>query len=203
MIMMESKELKPHYHGNKRYTELPTRDRLIELLDYNPHKGSLLWKPRLPEDFAFNQFPEACAKQFNKLYAGTSALNTLIDQENPWYGYQVTIEQKKYSTCRIVWKMYYGYDEVEIFALNGDRRMIYIENLASEGFTGPHLNARPNIRNSSGVKGVYWNKEKKKWQAQIQIGGVVRSLGRFSSLEDATQARRNAEISYQARGNAI
>ena len=116
--------------GMKEYTELPTRARLMELLDYDPIKGTLVWKRRLPEDFQFNQFPEACAKQFNKMYAGMSALVTIIDQANPRYGYQINIEQKKYSTCRIVWKMYHGYDPSEVFALNGDKRLLYIDNLS-------------------------------------------------------------------------
>jgi len=182
-------------HSFKQYTELPTQERLLALLDYDPVKGTLIWKRRLPEDFQFNQFPEACAKQFNKMYAGMSALVTMIDQTNPKYGYQIVIEQKGYSSCRIAWKMHYGHDpDGEVFALNGDKRLLYIDNLSCGTFEEPHRNSKNNALNTSGVKGVYWNKEKNKWQAQIQVGGVVRALGRFTSLDDAAQARRNAEI---------
>jgi hypothetical protein len=43
--------------------------------------------------------------------------------------------------------------------------------------------------NTSGVKGVYFNKKLKKWQAQIMIDGINIYLGRFDNIEDAKQAR--------------
>lgn len=39
----------------------------------------------------------------------------------------------------------------------------------------------------SGVKGVYWNTDKRKWQAQTSVNGRVRYLGRFDDLEVAEE----------------
>jgi DNA-directed RNA polymerase subunit RPC12/RpoP len=47
--------------------------------------------------------------------------------------------------------------------------------------------------NSSGVKGVCWNREMRKWQAYIRIDYQQQHLGLFNDLEDAVKARENAE----------
>ncbi len=43
--------------------------------------------------------------------------------------------------------------------------------------------------NTSGVKGVSWNKTSSSWRATIQIDGIKVHLGYFKNLEDAKQAR--------------
>lgn len=56
----------------------------------------------------------------------------------------------------------------------------------------PHaLNARnqPLSRaNTSGFKGVTWNRRKRRWQAQIMVNGRNHWLGNFERLEDAAAA---------------
>lgn len=51
---------------------------------------------------------------------------------------------------------------------------------------------KPNANNSSGVRGVSWKKDTKKWWARIEIDGKTRSLGYYTSLEDAARARAEA-----------
>jgi hypothetical protein len=43
--------------------------------------------------------------------------------------------------------------------------------------------------NTSGIKGVTFDKKAKKWKAQIQIDGIQIYLGSFDSIDDAKQAR--------------
>jgi hypothetical protein len=43
--------------------------------------------------------------------------------------------------------------------------------------------------NTSGVKGVFWDKTKNKYQSYINIDGVRIHLGTFTNIEDAKQAR--------------
>lgn len=50
--------------------------------------------------------------------------------------------------------------------------------------------------NSSGVKGVYFNKEKRLWQAFIKFQGKAKYLGRYATIEEATKARKLAEDEY-------
>lgn len=47
--------------------------------------------------------------------------------------------------------------------------------------------------NSSGVRGVSFNKQFQKWEATITFRGKRRHLGRFADFDDAVEARRKAE----------
>ncbi len=42
--------------------------------------------------------------------------------------------------------------------------------------------------NKAGYKGVYFNKTKKKWDAQISVGGKSMYIGRYETAEDAARA---------------
>lgn len=57
-------------------------------------------------------------------------------------------------------------------------------------------NQRVRVDNSSGVKGVYWNKQVKKWHAQIMLNGKNKHLGFFISLADAKQVHDAAAKKY-------
>ena len=46
------------------------------------------------------------------------------------------------------------------------------------------------------VKGYYWNKRNKNWNAEIRINGKKIFLGVFKTEEEAKEARRQAEIKY-------
>lgn len=55
---------------------------------------------------------------------------------------------------------------------------------------------KPPVNNTSGVKGVSWNKEKEAWDAYIGIHGKRVRLGRYENFEDAVKARKRAEEEY-------
>lgn len=50
--------------------------------------------------------------------------------------------------------------------------------------------------NTSGVKGVTYNKRDSTWMARIGVNGKSISLGTYSSKQLAIQARRDAELRY-------
>ena len=52
------------------------------------------------------------------------------------------------------------------------------------------MNTQLSLRNTSGVKGVSWNKRHHKWQACIMIDGKQMHLGLFGTLEEASLVRR-------------
>lgn len=52
--------------------------------------------------------------------------------------------------------------------------------------------------NTSGHKGVWWDKNRGMWQAYIQVQGKRVHLGRYGKLEDAVAARIRAEDEYFA-----
>lgn len=55
---------------------------------------------------------------------------------------------------------------------------------------------KPPKNNTSGHKGVWWDKNRGMWQAYIQVHGKRIHLGRYGKLEDAVKARRRAEEEY-------
>lgn len=47
--------------------------------------------------------------------------------------------------------------------------------------------------NTSGIRGVTWDKARKKWRAQIEFKGKAYNLGRYDRKEDAEKVRKIAE----------
>ena len=58
------------------------------------------------------------------------------------------------------------------------------------------MQENPPKNNTSGVKGVSWNKNKEAWEAYISIHGKRINLGRYAKFEDAVKARKFAEEEY-------
>jgi len=50
--------------------------------------------------------------------------------------------------------------------------------------------------NNSGYTGVHWSKDSNKWLSKIRINGKDTHLGSFDELEDAAEARKEAEVKY-------
>lgn len=47
--------------------------------------------------------------------------------------------------------------------------------------------------NTSGARGVYFNKQRKKWIAQIMFRGKCHYLGGFDDFDEAVEARKQGE----------
>ena len=70
------------------------------------------------------------------------------------------------------------------------------ENMAKNFAEGTNLlvlNSRPNKNNTSGVKGVFFDKRANKWRATLIFRGKRYWLGAHNSFEAAAKARREAE----------
>jgi hypothetical protein len=102
---------------------------------------------------------------------------------------------------------------------NGKKKNVYIHRLVTHAFIDNHNNKGyvdhidnnklnnkiPNLRwvtskennqnrsiskrNTSGIKGVSYNKRDKKWHANIRIDGILIYLGGFHNIEDAKKVR--------------
>ena len=58
------------------------------------------------------------------------------------------------------------------------------------------MNKNAQINNKNGFKGVYYNKEKKKYEVRITVNGVRKFLGRYSNIIDAAKVYNEAAIKY-------
>lgn len=89
--------------------------------------------------------------------------------------------------------------------LIGDRQVDHIDgnglnNCRSNLRIATQSQNRANLRhyrnNTSGYKGVTWDKYWKKWVAKIRVVGRDYSIGRFDNLHDAAKAYNEAAAEY-------
>lgn len=150
--------------------ELPSKEILDKLLKYDPITGILTRKIL----FRYNS-RKICDAKLNN-------------------GYIYFVYKKKYYLAhRLIWRMMTG-DDPEFFQIdhiNGVRDDNSWKNLR---LATEHQNQR-NVylakNNTSGVKGVTWEKKRQCWQAQVSLNGKNIFLGYFRKLEHAAEVRRN------------
>ena len=112
-------------------------------------------------------------------------------------GYSVlSIKGKYYYEHRLVWTYFYGRVPELIDHINQVRSDNRISNLreADKSVNG-HNRGRPSS-NTSGHKGVSWNKLRNKWDVRIQVNNKQHWIGNFDTLELAIKARKEAEEKY-------
>lgn len=85
-------------------------------------------------------------------------------------------------------------DHIDCDGLNNRRA-----NLRPASHLENQRNCRLSIRNTSGVKGVYFSRPTRKWVAQIRTGGGVKRLGSYETIEAASAAY--AAASQQHHGD--
>jgi hypothetical protein len=75
--------------------------------------------------------------------------------------------------------------------IDNDKTNNNISNLRFATSKENSQNSKLRSNNTSGHKGIYFNKRAKKWRAHIQIDGININIGYFDNLEDAKIARIN------------
>jgi hypothetical protein len=140
-----------------------TQDELIELFEYRD--GNLYWRkqPRPNYPIDITEF----AGCFHNGYL------------------QVGVKGKRYKAHRLIFLIHHGFlpehiDHIDRNSLNNKIENLRIATKAENGW-----NRGKNKNNSSGYKGVHWNKFAGKWQAQIMINNKKKHLGYFVCLEEA------------------
>lgn len=69
-------------------------------------------------------------------------------------------------------------------------------NLRLATISQNQMNKERQTNNTSGCVGVSWNKKSQKWRARIHIDKKEIQLGEYRDIQDAVNARRNAEEKY-------
>jgi hypothetical protein len=111
-------------------------------------------------------------------------------------GYRrIMINRKKYLLHRVAWLYVYGYWPPKLIDhINRVRDDNRITNLRLADAQLNSQNKSQHRNNTSGVRGVSWHKQIKKWQAQLQLKTKNIHVGTYDSFCDAKLAREIAEI---------
>lgn len=106
---------------------------------------------------------------------------------------RVKFRYSLYLIHRIVWFLIKGEQPPPILDhINNNKSDNRIENLREVSFSENQQNRNKQKNNTSGVKGVHWNKRDKKWIARIGKNKERTIVGNFSDLKDAEKAVKKA-----------
>jgi len=154
--------------------QILTQDTLKTLLNYDVNSGLFTWKVS----------PTNSVKKGS--IAGTP------DK----YGYvTIRISGKLYMAHRLAWLYVYGkFPEKQIDHINHDKADNKINNLRDVSNSINQINIGIRSNNTSGVKGVTFNRQEKKWHSFIKIKGRKNHIGSYRLFNDAVQARQITEI---------
>ena len=138
--------------------------RLKQLLEYEPTTGLFRWRE----------------------HRGNVAAGQIAgcDDAN---GYRtIRIDKRIYLAHRLAWLYINGqFPSAYIDHVNGDPSDNRIANLRCATRSENMRNRKHNSNNTSGFKGVSWNKSVKKWQAAIRLNGKRHHLGVFDTADAA------------------
>jgi len=109
---------------------------------------------------------------------------------------RVTIFKRGYLIHRVVWFMHHGTWPDMLDHINGDKLDNRIENLRPCNSSQNQQNVEGWASNTSGVKGVDYQKQRKKYRARISVGRSRVTLGRFDTLEEAAKVVQEARTKY-------
>ena len=103
---------------------------------------------------------------------------------------QIRVQNRKQLAHRLIFLWHSGWLPREVDHIDGNKTNNRIENLRAATAFQNHQNSRRPQNSTSGVKGVYWDKQSHKWRARCRVDGVQHNVGYFGSLSDAAQAVR-------------
>ena len=158
--------------------DLPSRDCVRQLLDYDPLTGVFTWKPRPREMFRSDRTFNA----WNVRFAGKPAGHARKICVNIQIG-TGTI----YKAHRLAWLYVYG-EPVPDLIDHKDRNPLNnrIDNLRAATSQQNQANVKTRKDNTLGVKGV--SPRYGRFQARIKFQGKNIYLGMFDTIEEASEA---------------
>lgn len=159
-----------------------TRDRLKELLHYDPETG------------VFTNLITRC---------GRAVAGNIAGSLNAGNGYVfINLDKTVYAAHRLAF-LYMGEDMPPKHTdhINGVRNDNRWDNLRSVTAAVNFRNTKKSSQNKSGVNGVCWLKSHGKWQVQIRVNYKTIHIGHFLDFDEAVAARAQADIDHGFHAN--
>jgi hypothetical protein len=146
-----------------------TLDRLHHLLDYNPETGEFT----------------------RRVTAGGKPVGSRAGSLNDKGYVKLRIDGHVHAAHRLAWFISTGkWPRFEVDHVDGVRSDNRFSKLREADPTQQARNVRVYKNNTSGHKGVSWDKEYSKWAARIRINKRLTLIGRYGELADACEAYR-------------
>lgn len=150
-----------------------TQEELKFIINYDPESGEFTCR---------NPHKQGPAKIGSK--AGTIKHCGTIGRKRSYL--YIHFGKKWYRAHRLAWLYMTGeFPEEQIDHINTDTLDNRFCNLRKASQQQNNYNQNLNIRNTSGVKGVSWDKTRGLWMARTSVNGKSVNLGRFTDIEDA------------------
>lgn len=169
--------------------QLPSVEYLRQVLEYNPETGIFIWKNRSVDMFIDGkQSAHQSCSSWNAKYANRIASG----YQSKGYVY-IGINSRNFLAHRVAWKFYYG-DEPPRYIdhIDGNKKNNAIKNLREATQSQNNANSKKFKNNTSGYKGIIWDKSRNKWQVKVQFEGKTIHFGRFNDLESAIKIHKDA-----------
>jgi hypothetical protein len=138
--------------------------------------------------------PEWSAKKFNSIFAGKEAFTA-----DNGKGYRTgQVLGKSLKAHRVIWAIAHGqWPAEEIDHVNGVRSDNRLVNLREATSSENGWNTSSYSNNTSGFKGVSWDRKNHKWVANIRHLGKQWRIGSFSSALEAHKAYQAEALSLR------
>lgn len=155
-----------------------TPDELRQWVSYNPDTGEFV--------------RSSTVKGRGRRAAGTQVGS--IDSK----GYRCgSVRGRSYQLHRLAWYLHYGvWPPADIDHINGDRADNRIANLRLATRKENSRNRKMHHTNTSGFRGVTWDRTKNRWKAKITVDGRSCSLGNFLDPAKASEAYEKAAAKH-------
>ena len=150
-----------------------TQEELKEILDLKDD-GTFVWK----------------STRHNRVKIGSIA-GHFHKAKKYW---KIEINQKEYLAHRLVWLWHHGSLPQELDHIDNDRLNNRIENLRVANRSENMWNQK--ARNKTGLKGIFFAKDRNKWRALIAVNNKKIHLGQYDNPEDAANAYKVAANKY-------
>lgn len=156
--------------------------RAAKMVDYNPETGVMVWREKQGGKDS---------SRWNARYSGKECGTLEVT------GYRRLLfrfeigKTFKIRAHRLAWFIVHGVmPSGEIDHINQKKADNRISNLRDVPKKLNQRNVRRKRSNTSGVTGVTWHKQHRKWCAQVNFDGKHRHVGLFKELDDAETAIR-------------
>jgi hypothetical protein len=148
------------------------QDYLKELFEYKD--GELYWKVK---------------------FTNSINIGDIVGTKNNKYS-KVGIERNRFYKHKIIFMIHHGYCPSTVDFIDGNPFNRKIENLRTATRSDSCCNSRKRSDNTSGYRGVSWDKTRNKWVSVITKNQKRMHLGYFECIKEAYKIYCNAAKKY-------